>query len=233
MSLDADSPSQESGRWSKIAPLFGLLFVAFVVGSVFAAPNTPATNASPASILHYYRTHKNQVGISALLIPPAVVFGLIWFSYLRSWLQRRDVDQRWGIITFAGGVLFAVTGGVVGGVLIALNDAPDHLTASSAQTLNFLQSDIPSMLASMAFGVMAIAAGVAIVKSALLPTWLGWVSLVLGILGVVPIGDFFALPAIGVWTLILVGVIWFRTDPDGKLTSVRANDTTLIEVVIQ
>ncbi|MGD0042479.1 MAG: hypothetical protein ABSE84_19085, partial [Isosphaeraceae bacterium] len=100
--------------WSKIAPLFGLLFVLFVVGSVFAAPNTPATNASTASILHYYRTHKNQVGISALLIPPAVVFGLIWFSYLRSWLQRRDVDQRWGIITFAGGVLFAVTGGVAG-----------------------------------------------------------------------------------------------------------------------
>jgi nucleoside recognition membrane protein YjiH len=87
-----------------------------------------------------------------------------------------------------------VTGGVAGGVLIALNDAPDHLTASSAQTLNFLQSDIPSMLASMAFGVMAIAAGVAIVKSTLLPTWLGWVSLVLGILGIVPIGDFFGSP---------------------------------------
>ena len=81
------------------------------------------------------------------------------------------------------------------------------------------------MLASMAFGVMAIAAGVAILKSTLLPTWLGWVSLVLGILGVLPFGDFFALPAIGVWTLILVGVIWFRSDPDGTLAPIKANDT--------
>ena len=69
----------------------------------------------------------------------------------------------------------------------------------------------------MAFGVMAIAAGVAMLKSALLPTWLGWVSLVLGILGVVPVGDFFALPAIGIWTLIVAGVVYFRVDPDGAL----------------
>jgi hypothetical protein len=218
MASVTDGPSQVPGRWSKIAPLFGLLFVVFVVASIVVA-NVPASNASPVSILHYYRTHKNQVVISALLIPPAVVFGLIWFSYLRTWLQRRDVDHRWGTITFAGGILFAVTGGSVGGVLISLGDAPDHLTLSSAQTLNFLQNDLPSMLGSMAFGVMAVAAGVAILKSALLPTWLGWVSLVLGILGVLPVGDFFALPAIGIWTLIVVGVIWFRTDPDGSLAS--------------
>jgi hypothetical protein len=225
MALAGASPSQAPGRWSKIAPLFGLLFVLFVLASVLVGGNTPATNASQVSILHYYRTHKHQVGISALLIPPAVVFGLIWFSYLRNWLQRRDVDPRWGILTFAGGVLFAVTGGIAGGVLIALNDAPDHLTLSSAQTLNYLQSDMTSILGSMAFGLMAIAAGVAILKSAVLPTWLGWVSLVLGILGLLPFGDFFALPAIGVWTLILVGVIWFRSDPDGTLTPSKANDT--------
>jgi hypothetical protein len=64
---------------------------------------------------------------------------------------------------------------------------------------------------------MAIAAGVAMLKSARLPTWLGWVSLILGILGVVPVGDFFALPAIGVWTLLVAGVVYFRSDPDGTL----------------
>ena len=224
MALGTDGLAQAPGRWSKVAPMFGVLFVVFVAASVIVSGNAPASNASTASILHFYRTHKNQTAIAALLIPPAVVFGLIWFSYLRTWLQRRDVDPRWGIVTFAGGVLFAVTGGIAGGVLIALSDAPTHLTDSSAQTLNFLQSDMPSMLASMAFGVMAIAASVAIIKSALLPTWLGWLSLVLGILAVLPVGDFFALPAIGVWTLILVGVIWFRSDPDGTYTPRRAND---------
>ncbi len=120
--------------------------------------------------------------------------------------------------------MFGVTGGTVAGVLVALADSPDHLTLSSAQTLNFLQNDIPSMLASMAFGVMAIAAGIAMVKSALLPTWLGRVSVVLGILGLLPVGDFFALPAIGLWTLILVGIIWFRADPDGAVGVTTSHD---------
>ena len=115
-------PRRPPGRWSKIAPLFAVLFVAFVVASVFVT-NAPNSDASLGSILHYYRTHKNQVSISAVLIPPAVVFGLIWFSYLRTWLQRRDVDHRWGTLTFAGGILFAATGGVAGGVLVALGDA--------------------------------------------------------------------------------------------------------------
>jgi hypothetical protein len=71
----------------------------------------------------------------------------------------------------------------------------------------------------MAFGAMAIATGVAALKSQYLPTWLGWFSLVLGIIGVLPIGDFFALPAVGVWVLVVAGVMWFRSDPDGALAS--------------
>ena len=94
------------------------------------------------------------------------------------------------------------------GLLAALGDSPDHLTLSSAQTLNYLQNDLPAILGSMAFGVMAISAGIAMLKSAVLPKWLGWVSLILGILGVVPVGDFFALPAIGVWTLIAAGFLF-------------------------
>ena len=228
MAAVMDSSSRTPGRWSKIAPLFAVLFVAFVVASVVVSGNAPDTTASPATILHYYRTHKNQMSIAAVLIPPAVVFGLIWFSYLRNWLQRQDVDHRWGTLTLAGGILFAVTGGVAGGALAVLGDSPDHLTLSSAQTLNYLQSDMPLILASMAFGVMAIAAGVAMLKSARLPTWLGWVSLILGILGVVPVGDFFALPAIGIWTLIVAGVVYFRADPDGPLVVPTSSNLTQV-----
>jgi hypothetical protein len=225
MAVATDGPSQRPGRWSKVAPLFAVLFIAFVVASVLFSGNSPDSSASPATVLDYYRTHKHQTAIAAFLIPPAVVFGLLWFSYLRTWLQRRDVDGRWGTLALAGGILFAVTGGVAGGTLAALADAPDHLSPTSAQTLNLLQSDMPAILSSMAFGVMAIAAGVAMLKSALLPRWLGWVSLVLGILGVVPVADFFALPAIGIWTLLVAGVVFFRKDPDGPLvvpTSTRA-----------
>ena len=213
-----ERPTQSSARWSKVAPLLGLLFVAFVVASILVA-STPNTSNSPDSILAYYKSHNHQVTVSAFLVAPAVVFGLFWFAYLRNWLQRRDVHERWGAVAFAGGILFAVTGAVAGGVEFALVDTTKHLTASTAAALNFLEGDVPFILASMAFGLMAIAAGIAMIKSRYLPTWLGWFSLVVGILGTLPIGDFFALPAIGVWTLLVVGVMWFRADPEGRLAS--------------
>jgi len=211
-----ENPTQVRGRWSRFAPLLGLVFVVMVAVSV-SMSNTPNTSNSPASILAYYQAHTGQVRASAFLVPPAAVIGLFWFAYLRNWLQRRDVHERWGAIAFAGGILFAVTGAVAAGVQLALVDTPRHLTPATATALNFLEGGIPAMLASMAFGVMAIAAGIAMIKSRSLPTWLGWFSVVVGILGALPVGDFFALPAIGVWTLMVAGVMWFRTDPDGAL----------------
>jgi nucleoside recognition membrane protein YjiH len=218
MAIVTEGPPQTPGRWSKVAPLLGLLFVVLVLASV-TITNTPNTSNSPASILSYYQGHHHRVMIGAFFIAPAVVVGLGWFAYLRNWLQRSDVHERWGALTFAGGILFAVTGGAAGGVLLALTDTPKNLTPSTAAALNFLQGSLPGILASMALGVMAIAAGIAMIKSSALPTWLGWFSLVVGILGALPGGDFFALPAIGIWTLILVAVMWFRSDPEGRLAA--------------
>jgi nucleoside recognition membrane protein YjiH len=218
MAIVTDGPPQTPGRWSKIAPLLGLLFVVLVLASVIIT-NTPNTSNSPASILSYYQGHHHRVTIGALLVAPAVIVGLGWFAYLRNWLQRGDVHERWGALTFTGGILFAVTGGAAGGVLLALSDTPKNLTPSTAAALNFLQGSLPGILASMALGVMAISAGIAMVKSNALPTWLGWFSVVIGILGALPGGDFVALPAIGIWTLILVAVMWFRSDPEGRLAA--------------
>ena len=218
MTIVTESPPQAPGRWSKVAPLLGLLFVILVLVAV-SLSNNPNTSNSPASILAYYKAHKDRVTVGAFFVAPAVVVGLFWFAYLRNWLQRRDVNERWGTVAFAGGILFAVTGAIAGGVEFALTDTVKHLTPATATALNFLEGDVPFILASMAFGLMAIAAGIAMIKSQYLPTWLGWFSLVVGILGVLPIGDFLALPAIGIWTLLVVGVIWFRTDPEGKLAS--------------
>jgi hypothetical protein len=213
------SPTGVPGRWSKVAPPLGLLFVVLVLASV-AVGNTPSPSTAPATILHYYQTHTGQEEASAFLAAPAVVVGLFWFAYLRNWLQRRDVHERWGTIAFAGGILFAVVGGVATGIELALADTPKNLTAATAAALNFLEGDVPFILASMALGVMAIAAGIAMLKSQYLPTWLGWVSVVVGVLAVLPFSDFGALPAIGLWVLLVTGTMWFRADPEGKLPAI-------------
>jgi hypothetical protein len=219
MAVEADRyAKQETVRWSKVAPPLGLLFVVLVLGSV-GFGNTPSTSKSPAAVLAFYRAHQGREYTSAFLAAPAVVVGLFWFAYLRNWLQRRDVNERWGAVAFVGGILFAVVGGIAVGVELALVDTPKYLTPDTAAALNFLESDVPFILASMALGVMAIATGIAAVKNQYLPTWLGWFSLVLGIIAVLPVGDFIALPAIGVWVLLVAGVMWFRKDPEGAIAA--------------
>jgi hypothetical protein len=218
MAVEVDRYTKQAVRWSNVAPLLGLLFVVLVVVSV-SFGSTPSTSKSPAAVLAFYNAHKGREYTSAFVAAPAVVIGLFWFAYLRNWLQRRDVNERWGAVAFVGGILFAMVGALAVGIELALVDTPKYLTPDTAAALNFLESDLPFILASMAFGVMAIGTGIAALKSQYLPTWLGWVSLVLGIIGVLPVGDFVALPAIGVWTLLVAGLMWFRKDPEGALAS--------------
>ena len=59
MAAGVDNSPQTPGRWSKNAPLFAVLFVAFVVASVFVR-QPPDSDASPATILHYYRTQESS-----------------------------------------------------------------------------------------------------------------------------------------------------------------------------
>jgi hypothetical protein len=218
MAVAADRDANQPARWSNVAPALGVVFVVLVLGSV-AFGNTPSTSKSPAAVLAFYEAHKGREYTSAFLAAPAVVVGLFFFAYLRNWLQRRDVNERWGAVAFAGGILFAVLGGIAVGLELALVDTPKYLTPDTAAALNFLESDVPFILASMALAVMAIATGIAAIKSQYLPTWLGWISLVIGIVAVLPIGDFIALPAVGVWVLLIAGVMWFRKDPEGAIPS--------------
>jgi hypothetical protein len=218
MAVDVNQNTNQTARWSKVAPLLGLLFVVFVLGSVVFG-NTPDTSKSPAAVLAFYKSHQGREYTSGFLAAPAVIFGVFWFSYLRNWLQRRDVNERWGAVAFVGGILFAVLGGIAVGLELALVDTPKYLTPDTAAALNFLESDVPFILSSMALGLMAIPTGIAALKSKYLPTWLGWFSLVLGIIAVLPVGDFIALPGIGVWVLLVAGVMWFRKDPEGALAS--------------
>jgi hypothetical protein len=75
----------------------------------------------------------------------------------------------------AGGVAVYI------GLDFALNSAPDALAPAAAQALNVLALRLVFPLSLGAF-VFGIAAGVAILRSKLLPSWLGWVSIVIALL---------------------------------------------------
>jgi hypothetical protein len=206
MSSQAVSEPQHGARWG---PICGVLFVVLLVASFFVV-STPNTNKSPQYILNWYssNTHKTQLHVSTVIADIAVVFGLFWFGYLRNRFGRTDFGAQLSPTLLAGAVIFAGGGLVFSGTQLALADEPKKMLPATAQTLNFLTSDLGAGGLVVGVSVIMWAAGLIIYKTRILPRWLAWVSFVVGVVALAgPIG-FFAFMATGIWILIVAFMMW-------------------------
>jgi hypothetical protein len=94
-------------------------------------------------------------------------------------------------------------------VTVALVDAGHYRMVTTAQTLNVLGSDdwVPVVVG---LSLIGLGAGVAGLRTAALPRWLSWISIVFGIISLAgPLGEI-AFLAAPVWAM-LVGVTILRT----------------------
>ncbi|MDX6343948.1 MAG: hypothetical protein QOH87_4086 [Trebonia sp.] len=185
---------------SRLLPLTGIAFVALILSSVFIV-NTPDSTASAGTVLAYYRTHGHVTFISALLTGLGIIFGLFFYGYLREYL-RQDRATRWLASTaFGGALLFATGGALAAGSFFALSDKPDVLTAATAQSINLIQGDVGTGLMQAGLGVFYLATAAAILRGRLLPAWLGWVSVVVGLVAASVFLTFIAFIATALWVV--------------------------------
>jgi MFS family permease len=209
---------EHRARWG---PTLGLLFVILLVAS-FLTGHTPDTNKSPAYILAWYNTHSHKVSMvfSILLTDLAVVVGVFFFGYLRDRWGRRDLGSRLAPTLPAGVIIFAMSGVLGSGALVALLDSPKHLTPEAAQALNFIQSDLATGATFAGVSIFMLASWMIIWKTRILPVWVAWISFVLGIVALAgPLG-FFAFLATGIWLLIVAYFMWRHEQqlPEGSLS---------------
>jgi MFS family permease len=198
--------AEHRARWG---PICGVVFVVLLVVSSFIY-SAPSTGKSPQYLLNWYSqsSHKRDVSLSTVIADVGVVFGLFWFGYLRDRFSRSDSGARLAPIFLAGVVLFAGGGLVFSGAQFALGDNPKKMDPATAQTLNFLATDIGAAGILVGLSVLLSAAGFIIFQSRVLPRWLAWVSFVLAVVALAgPIG-FFAFLATGIWILIVAGYMW-------------------------
>ena len=154
---------EHRARWG---PACGVIFVVLLVVGLLVS-NTPNTNKSPAYILAWYNksSHKTSLAISTILIDIAVVFGMFWFGYLRDRWGRTDLGARLAPVLLAGGIVFAGGGLVFSGANAALLDHPKSMLPATAQTLNFLQSDIGFAGVTIGTSIILLAAGFIILRT--------------------------------------------------------------------
>jgi hypothetical protein len=123
------------------------------------------------------------------------------------------------ILTATG--IMAVGAAIDMTIAVALVESAEDIDPVAVQSLQALWDNdfVP-----IAFGIMLLflSVGLSILRYGVLPKWLGWVAIVLGVLSFTPAG-FFAFPLGGLWVIIvsiLLAVRARRTVTPGVDTAV-------------
>ena len=119
----------------------------------------------------------------------------------------------------AGAAVLVAGQTVSSGLLFALSDAPTRLSPGAAQALNLLNNKMV-LTSSAGFCVFGFASGLAILRGAPLPKWLGWVAILIGVLVVTP-AEFVAVLLLAVWIVIVSVLIATR----GQTETLQSVDT--------
>ena len=216
-----------NGRIERYAPLAGVVFFVLVAISFVLSSETPAVDDSTREVVSYWTENEGKEMASAVVGAWATVF-FVWFAASwRSLISRAEGGSgRLASIVFGGALIFAA------GLLSALSiefaaaESAGDVPAPVTQTLSVLYSDFFFPLAG-GFALFLLGSAVAIVRTRVLPVWLGWIALVIGIVALTPLG-FFGFIGGMIWILVASVVLFLRGDePEGRGTGPEAPASTM------
>lgn len=194
-------------RWSRFAPLTGVLYAVTAAVGISVGEETLKSTASGARVILHAEAHRSSLEASNIIFAIAFLALLLFAGALRSYLCRTPGNDGLAALVLAGAVVMSVTAIMISGIEYGIVNHADRLSPEMARTLNFLTNEmfVPILAGAFVFG---ISAGLAIIRGALLPVWLGWVAIVLAIVALIPPIGFGAFLGFVVWSLV-VSIIMF------------------------
>jgi hypothetical protein len=159
--------------------------------------------------MDYFNTHQGRTLTSVFLSPLVATLLVLFASHIRTMVRDRHLVPGPGpTVMLAGSVLWA-SGILIGSTLsLAVMTASDHGQAQVAQTVNVLCND--SWLPFIAgIAVTMIGAGMTVLGTGLLPRWMGWVALAVGVVSLAGPGGFVGFFVGPLW-LLVAGVLLAR-----------------------
>jgi hypothetical protein len=207
-------------RW---ASLGGILYVVlFVIGTILLFSGSPNGDASPAKVIAYYSDsgHRDRIDIGWLVSGLGVFFFLWFLSSLRRMVRRHEGEDGFlTALTTIGGVVYGslalVALGLNAGVRTMSDDTYHHQVFPGLIHAANDASYVIHATGGAGASAMIIAASLAAMRAGVVRSWAGWLGMVAGILALVSI-FFFPQAAIGLWILVVSGLMFFRGAPDGE-----------------
>jgi hypothetical protein len=205
-------------RTERLAPLTGVLFTVLFAVGLLTSGDTPDTMATgPEVISHYDDSGTILVSLFGLVVG-AVLF-MFFAGVLRTRLQATGSDWL-ASVAFGGAVVYTVGLGLFAMSQIALLDAADLGQPEVAQALNIVDNDnfFPCVIG---LAVVLLATGWHALASRSLPKWLGWASVVLGVLALAGPAGFVAFLLFPVW-VVIIAITFYRQNTVPVATTAAA-----------
>jgi hypothetical protein len=175
-----------SKEW--LVPLTGVGFIVFGIVSFIVGGEPKSADKPVREIVNFYVDNKNSVQAGAFIGVAATVLLVFFGAYLRRFLRAAAGEgEMLSLVAFIGVVVVAVGLAIDTTILIALSEAADDINPVAVQSLQALWDNdfIPLLLGVLLF---LWGTGLSVIRTGALPKWLGWLMVVLGVVGVTPLG---------------------------------------------
>lgn len=186
-------------RLARLMGPAGLIVLVFVfLGFGPLGSGSPGENASGAAVVSWYNAHMAQSWASFYCVAAGIGVLFFYAVALRAKLRQAGAGSILSTTAFASGVALVAAVIASGATHVAIILAAHEHRPSVAALLNFIdQNNFEVIL----FGVvaMSIFTGAAILNRSSLPAWLGWVTVVIGVLSALGSLSFIGLLAWGIW----------------------------------
>jgi hypothetical protein len=182
-----------------------LLFVSFIVTG-----ETKDADDGPAEVAQWYIDNKDAAQIGSFIGIVAAVPLLFFGGYLRKVLE--PAGGLLSTLPLIGLTIIAVGAAIDSMLLFVAAEAADDISAPQIQTIQAIYDNdfFPLLMGIMVF---LWSSGIAILRSDVLPRWLGWFALVFAVISLAgPVG-FFSFPGSLLFVIIAGIVLTMRARP--------------------
>ncbi len=174
-----------------LVPLTGLAAIVIAVVGVAIIGDTPdPADDSARQIATFYQDNEGMQGLSIGLGMVVCTLLVFFGAHLRGALRAAQPDSAGDMlpaVAFAG-ILILVAGLAFDATLTAaLVETSDDISPDAVQALSALYANdyIPF---AVGISLLLLGTGISVVRYGMLPKWLGWVAILLGVVGWTPIG---------------------------------------------
>jgi hypothetical protein len=191
---------RSSREW--LVPLTGLLFIVLLFISFIVQGDVKDATHPPDEIRQWYIDNKDSAQIAAFIGVVAGAVLIFYGAYLRKVLVAAEgAGAMLPIVVLMGVSIVAVGGAIDSMLLFATAERADDISATSVQTIQAIW-DNDFLVFFMGVLVFNWAVGISVLRSGVLPKWMGWAAVVFGVANLAgPLG-FVGVIGAALWVLV-------------------------------